>query len=127
MRLINPMLAAVVLIAQALAFVGLGYMFADIVVLPDVLFPGRRATLAELAPYVVDTVVSYWAVFVIGALGALAALLLILKGKYQATWFLTTARVLGWVWVPLFPLGTVLGILILRARSSAIRQLSEQS
>ncbi len=102
-------------------------MLSDIVILPEVLFPGRSATVTELAPYALDTVVSYWAFIVVGTLGALATWLLIVKGQYLASWFLTTARILGWLWIPLVPLGTVLGILILRSRSRATRERSATS
>lgn len=119
MRLIKAILAAVAIAAQFVAFVGFAYMLFDIVVLPDVLFPGQSATAAELTPYVLDTIVSYWAFIAVGALGALVTWLLILQGQYLARWFLTAAHILGWLWMPLLPIGTILGTAILTSRSRA--------
>ena len=101
-------------------FVGLGFMLFDLFSLPDALFPDRDFTAEEIAPYLVETIDSYIPVLGVGIVGAIVAWLLILKGRYWATWFLNASRVFGWLWMPFIPVGTVLGALLLSSRAHAV-------
>ena len=112
--------AAVSIIAQLAGFLAIGWMFYDLFTFPEALIESTSGDTELLQRYIAETVMSYRPGLGVGALGAIAAWLLILKGRYHAAWFLKTARVLAWVWMPLVPMGTVLGVLVLSARSAAI-------
>ena len=108
------------LLAQLAAFAGIGYLIGDLVSLPRVFFPDGGWTVAQLLPHVFETAASYWAAFVLGAVSAAAAALIMIRGRLRARWFLSVCRALGWLWIPLLPIGTVLGILLLYARRRAL-------
>lgn len=95
-------------------------MLFDLLSLPNAVFPGQDVSVRDLIPYMVETIDSYQSILGVGIVGAITAWLLILKGRYRASWFLSASRVFGWLWMPLIPVGTVLGVLLLRSRSKAI-------
>lgn len=109
------------LLAQAMSFGTLAFMISDLIGLPAIFFPDGGWTTGELFPHVIETVVSYWAAFVPGAIGATAAALLMISGRLRSAWFLGLCRVAGWLWLPLLPIGPLLGLMLLRARAHALR------
>ena len=80
--------AAVSIIAQLAGFLALGWMFYDLFTLPEALLESAGGDTELLQQYIVETVVSYQPGIGIGALGAIATWLLILKGRFHASWFL---------------------------------------
>ena len=112
-------LGVLALLAQLAAFVSIAYLISDLAGLPRVFFPAGDWTIALLLPHVLETTVSYWGAFLLGAAGATVAALLIFSSRLDARWFVVSCRVVGWLWIPLVPIGTVLGILLLRARRRA--------
>ncbi len=114
-------LAIAALAAQLIAFVTLWYLMSDLVTLPSVLFPAGEYTIGQLLPHVVETMISYWAAFVVGAAGAATAALLMLRFHFQPTWFLFACRIFGWIWMPLIPVGTAIGLGLLVACRRAVR------
>ncbi len=113
------MLAIICVLAQVLGLSSIGFMLFDLFTFPDELVAGAGDAKA-LTPFIEETIASYRPYFGTGVVGAIAAWLLILKGRYWADWFLKTSRIISWIWMPVVPVGTVLGILVLSARSVAI-------
>ncbi len=113
--------AIAALTAQLVAFVVLWYLVSDLVTLPSVLFTAGDYTIGELLPHVIETMISYWAAFVVGAAGAMTAVLLMLRLRFRPVWFLYTCRVFGWIWMPLIPVGTAIGLATLVACRRAAR------
>ena len=114
-------LAVISLCTQVLSFVGIGFLLADLMVLPGVFFPDGDWSFAGLSPYAIETIVGYWPVFLLAAVGAMLSALLMVTAGYRGAWFLGICRVLGWLWLPLLPIGPVLGAILLRARIFALR------
>lgn len=117
-----PFLATASLLAQVVGLFSLGYLCFDLMTLPDALIEPAAGDEALVRQYIAETVVSYGAWLGAGLLGGVTAWLLILKDGYRAGWFLTTSRVLAWLWMPLIPPGTLLGVLILSARAAAFEE-----
>ena len=109
------MLAAMALAGQVMFFVGLVFMFLDLFAIPDALFPGREFTAEEIAPFISETIASYGPLLGLGVAGAVVTWLLLIRGYYRAAWFLKASRVFAWLWVPLIPVGPVIGVLLLAA------------
>ena len=120
MEAVKPIFAGASVAAQVVWFVGFCFLAWDLLSLPDAIFPGQDVSAEDLVPYVAETIHSYRFIVGVGIIGALAAWLLILKGRYRAPWFLSVSRVIGWLWMPLVPVGTALGVLLLSARTAAI-------
>lgn len=120
MTIIKSLLAATGVVAQIVGFASLGFMMFDLALSADVLVQQAAGNDATLQRLIVETVYSYGPYFGVGVVGAIVCWLLILKGKYRAEWFLRTSRVLAWAWMPLIPVGTVLGALVLSARAAAV-------
>ena len=120
MAAVKPILAGASIAAQIIWFVGFWFLFFDLLSLPNAVFPGQDVSAEDLIPYMVETIDSYRPFLGVGIIGAITAWLLILKGRYWAPWFLSASRVVGWLWMPLIPVGTVLGVLLLSSRSAAI-------
>ncbi len=113
-------LALFSLVAQALGFLGAGFLIADLLVLPRVFFPEGGWTVAGLLPYALETTIGYWPVVVLPAIGVGIAALLLVRGIYRAGWYLLLCRIVGWLWMPLLPVGPFFGAILLRARSFAL-------
>ncbi len=111
------------LLAQVISFGVFGFLISDLIGLPAVFFPDGGWTAGQLFPHIFETVVSYWTVFLLGAIGATAAALLMISGRLRGGWFLSLCRIVGWLWMPLLPIGPVLGVFLLRARVYALRSL----
>ena len=121
----NTIIAAVSIIAQVAGFLAIGWMFYDLFTFPEALFESASGDTELIQQYIAETVLSYRPGLGVGALGAIASWLLILKGRFHSAWFMKTARVLAWVWMPLVPIGTVLGVLVLSARASALEESTD--
>jgi len=114
------LLAVASVVAQIVGLFSFGYMMYDIFMLPATLIEQAGGDTARVQQYVLETALSYGAWIASGVIGAILTWLLILKDGYRATWFLATSRVIAWIWMPLFPIGTGLGLLVLRARAAAV-------
>ena len=120
MNAIKTTLAGASLITQIVGLLSIGFMVFDLATLPESLMAQAPDDTALVNQYVFETVASYGAWIGAGLAAALVAWLLILRGKYTASWFLRVSRVLAWSWLPLVPVGTLVGVLVLRARAAAI-------
>ena len=112
--------AYVCLAAQLLFFASLVAMLVEVfsltVIAPDQPEPKVTDVQNQLAA-IFD---KYRKFFGIGVLGAIAHLIVLKKRAVREQWFLTFSRVFGWTWIPLIPIGTILGILMLGARQSEL-------
>ncbi len=113
-------LAIASLLAQVVGLVGVGFMVHDLIGLPEILFPHGDWAAADLLPHIVDTVLSYWPLFTVAALGAVTAAWAMTRMRPRASWFLGICRLLGWLWIPLLPIGPVLGAVLLQGRRVAL-------
>lgn len=50
----------------------------------------------------------------IGLVGVAIAWWVLRDRKSRPLWFVTTSKVLAWAWIPFIPVGTVIGVLMLR-------------
>ena len=126
MNAIKTTLAGASLITQIVGLLSIGFMVFDLATLPESLMAQAADDTALVNQYVFETVASYGAWIGAGLAAALVAWLLILRGKYTASWFLRVSRVLAWSWLPLVPVGTLVGVLVLRARAAAIADVESQ-
>ena len=122
MNAIKTALAGASVIVQIVGLLSLGFMVFDLATLPETLMVQAADDAAFVDQYVFETVASYGAWVGAGLAAAIVAWLLILKGKYKDVWFLRSSRVLACSWLPLVPVGTLVGALVLRARAAAIRE-----
>ena len=65
--------------------------------------------------YVLETIASYLPLIGTGVLGAIVSYVICIRNVCRAPWFLTGARVLGWLWLPFLSAVIILGIMIPRA------------
>jgi len=119
-------LAGISVLAQVIGLLSIVFLVVDIVTLPDSLIEQAAGETALVNQYLVETIESYRWWLPAGAVGGIVAWLLILKGRYRADWFLKTSRVLAWIWMPLIPAGTAIGVLVLSARAAAIADKESQ-
>ena len=126
MNAIKTTLAGASVITQIVGLLRIGFMVFDLATLPESLMAQAADDTALVDQYVFETVASYGAWIGAGLAAALVAWLLILRGKYTASWFLRVSRVLAWSWLPLVPVGTLVGVLVLRARAAAIADVESQ-
>ena len=126
MNAIKTALAGASVAAQLVGLLSIGFMVFDLATLPESLMAQAADNTALANQYVYETVASYGAWVGAGMVAAIVAWLLILRGKYTAAWFLRVSRVLAWSWLPLIPVGTTVGVLVLRARSAAIADAESQ-
>ena len=101
-------------------FLGLPFLVADLVGLRYVITPEMEQDSSLLVPFIRETIVSYQPLVGIGVIGAIVTYIVYYKYEYDAPWFLTATRVLGWLWMPFIPIGTLIGIVLLGARRSAL-------
>ena len=101
-------IAAASLLAQAAFFVGFCFLTADLLSLTNVIAPEMRE--GSLFPYVLETIASYQAVIWAGLVGAVVAAVLHFRKLVRASWFLTGARTLAWLWLLLLPITAVVAI-----------------
>ena len=123
---IKTALAGASLITQVVGLLSMGFMVFDLATLPETLMAQAADDTALINRYVLETVASYGAWVGAGLAAAFVAWLLIVKGKYKDVWFLRISRVLAWSWLPLIPVGTIAGVLVLSARAAAIADEESQ-
>ena len=114
-------LALLSLFAQAIGLLGIGFLRNDLLVLPRVFYPDGDWSVAGLLPYALETIVGYWPIFLVCAIGVSVAALLMVKARFRTRWYLISCRILGWLWMPLLPVGPVFGATLLLARAHAVR------
>jgi len=119
-------LAVVSLLAQVTGLLSLAFFVYDLATLPHELIEQAAGDTTLIQQFILETVLSYRSWIGAGVVGAIVAWLLILKEGCRASWFLATSRVLAWSWMPLAPVGTILGVLVLSARSAAIADASHE-
>ena len=90
--------------------------------LPAELMQQFTADAEAVRQYLVETFASWQPWPIVGIVGAVLGASLILNGRCRDAWFLATSRVLAWLWLPLVPVGTLVGALVLIARSRAARR-----
>ncbi len=109
------------LFAQMIGLLGIGFLIWDLLVLPRVFYPDGDWSVAGLLPYALETVIGYWPILLLCAIGVSMAALLMVSARFRARWFLTSCRILGWLWMPFLPVGPVFGAMLLFARAHAVR------
>lgn len=122
MSRVRGLLAASGLAAQIVFFVGIGFLLSDLYGLRNVVTSAMEDDPMLLAPFVEETVVSYNAVYVAGLLGALLIFVLITRARYHDSWFLWGTRISSWLWMPLIPIGTLIGVVLLRSARRAAEE-----
>ncbi len=78
-----------------------------------------------LIPYIRETFVSYQPLLGVGVIGAIVSYVIYVKKIFRASWYLKGTRVVGWLWLPFVPIGTIIGIVLLGARKAAIESQSD--
>ena len=61
----------------------------------------------------------------VGLIGGLLAWIALARLGYHEAWFLRANRIYGWFWIPLIPVGTVMGVALLVARRRALNPIEE--
>jgi cytochrome bd-type quinol oxidase subunit 1 len=103
---------------------GIGFLVFDFVTFPPELIAAANDSPQGLTPYIVETIFSYRFVLGTGIVAAALAWMLVLKNIYRGDWFLRANRIFGWMWMPLIPLGPLLGVLLLSSRNAALSERS---
>jgi len=91
-------------------------MLVDMFSLVNVVLPTMGPGSSSLTPYIRETFESYLPTLGVGVAGAVASWIIYRKSDFQASWYLRGARILGWLWVTVVPVGVLLGIGMLGAR-----------
>ncbi|MGI9225459.1 MAG: hypothetical protein ACR2QX_13330 [Woeseiaceae bacterium] len=125
MKNIKSIIAAASLIAQATFFVGFVFLLVDLFNLTNIITPDMEEDSSLLVPYILETIASYQPLLGIGVIGAIVSYVIYFKKILRAPWYLTGTRVVGWLWLPVVPIGTVIGIVLLGARKAAIETRSD--
>jgi hypothetical protein len=123
---IKSLIAAASLVAQVVYFVGFGWMLVDMFSLVNVVTPEMEEDSRLLVPYIRETFDSYRPALGIGIIGAVVSYMIYLKSDFRASWYLNGTRILGWLWLPFIPIGTLIGAVLLGARKSAIESAAEK-
>ena len=118
----NKLVAAIAIAAQLVGFVAIYWMLFEFFTLPAELLQQFTADTESTRRYLVETFASWQPWPFVGLVGAVVAWLLILNGRCRDGWFLTASLVLACIWLPLIPIGTVVGAMVLFARAKAIRE-----
>jgi hypothetical protein len=112
---IRTVIAAASLIAQGVFFFGSVFLLADLFSLVNIITPKMEEDPSLLVPYIRETLVSYEPLIGIGVVGAIVTYAIYFNKACRARWFVKGTRVLGWLWLPFIPIGTVIGIVLLGA------------
>ena len=122
------MIAAVaiaVVLAQLVGLTAFGWFIFEMITLPQELLDEAAGNLGFANQLVEETIASYRAWWLTGVVGAMVGWLLIFKSWCRDAWFLATTRVLAWIWLLFFPVGTVIGALVLYSRAKALKELAD--
>lgn len=123
----KTLIAAASIAGQFAGLVAIYWMVFEFFTLPEELLRQFTADTETTRRYMVETFASWQPWPFVGLVGAVVAWLLILNGRCRDTWFLTASFVLACIWLPLIPVGTIIGALILFARAKAIREQASDS
>lgn len=93
--------------------------------LVNVVTPEMEQDSSLLVPYIRETFESYWPALGVGVIGAVVSCIVCLKSDFRASWYLRGTHILGWLWLPFIPIGTLIGIVLLGARKSALESTEE--
>ena len=93
--------------------------------LVNVITPEIEKDSSLLLPYIRETAASYRPALGIGIIGSIVSLFVYLKTDFRAPWYLKGTQIIGWLWLPLVPVGTLIGIVLLGARKSALESAEE--
>lgn len=122
MSIIKTVFALASLTAEVLFFVGLAFLVSDLWSLQYIITPAMEDDPLLLTPYIEETVASYGPVYGVGLLGAIANFVLISRIRFHARWFLNGSRFIAWLWMPLLPVGTLIGVVLLGSAREAAKQ-----
>ena len=125
MNVARTILALASLTAEVLFFVGLVFLASDLWSLHYVVTPAMEDDPLLLTPYIEETVASYGPVYGIGLIGAIANFVLVSRAGFHARWFLKATRFIAWLWMPLLPIGTLIGVVLLGSAREASQQKPE--
>ncbi len=117
--------AAISVVAQIMGIAAFGWLLFEFFTLPGELLEHVVSDPDITKRFVEETLVSYRPWFLAGFVGGFVGWLLILKAWCRDAWFMATSRVLAWIWLPLIPVGTVIGALLLSARRKAVNEKDE--
>ncbi len=120
------LIAAISVAAQLVGLVAIYWMFYEFFTLPDELLQQFTADTKTIERYLAETFASWQPWPFVGFVGAVVGWLLIFNGRCRDAWFLAMSRVLALVWLPLIPVGTVIGVMVLFAHARAMRELEVQ-
>ena len=116
------LIAGISVAAQLVGLVAIYWMLFEFFTLPEELFRQFAASTETTRQYLVETFASWQPWPFVGLVSAVVGWLLIQNGRCHDAWFLTISLVLACLWLPLIPVGTVIGALVLLARSKATRE-----
>ena len=125
-QVLQSMAAAASLAAQAVFFVGLAFATYDVISVVRVFGP-QVEDASMLVPYLRETLDSYQPTLASGIVGAIVGYAVLFKSGFRASWFLSGTRIVGWLWLPFVPIGTLIGIVLLGARRSALDAGDEEA
>ena len=77
---------------------------------------------ARFSAYWDEKYISYRPYVGIGVLGGISSWIVLRYLNFRDEWFLTATKILGWLWIPLIPIGTAVGILILSGRPAELKK-----
>ncbi len=116
------LIAGICIAAQIVGLVAIYWMLFEFFTLPAELLQQFTANAETTQQYLAETIASWQPWPFVGLVGAVVAWLLILNGRCRDAWFLTTSLLLACIWLPLIPVGTVIGASVLFARARATRE-----
>lgn len=120
--MIKSVFALASLGAQTVYLVGFVFLLIDLYGLGYMMTPAMRESPTLLAPYILDTVFSYWSTIGIGMIGAMMAWALCSRGNYRKSWYLNGIRLFGYLWLPFVPVGTLIGVVLLHTHKAVMRR-----
>ena len=118
-------IAFIAVAAQLVGLVATYWMFFEFFTLPEELVQQFTADTETARQFLAETFASWQPWPFVGLVSAVVSWLLVLNGRCRDTWFLTASLVLACLWLPLIPVGTVIGALMLIARAKAIRDQTD--
>ncbi len=122
----KQLVAAASVLAQLVGLVAVYWMLFEFFTLPAELMQQFTSDTESTQRYLVETIDSWQPWPFVGLVGAVLGGFLIFNGGCRDAWFLAVSRVLAWIWLPLIPVGTVIGALVLSAGAKAIREQEDR-
>ncbi len=121
------LIAGICIAAQLVGLLAIYWMLFEFITLPAELLQQFTADTETTQRHLLETFASWQPWPFVGLVGAVVAWLLILNGRCRDAWFLTTSLILACIWLPLIPVGTLIGALVLFARAKAVREKATDS